>query len=494
MLLHAGFAASASSELPSLGQNSLLNIEREKRLGRSVYERILAGGLVETNPLLDRYINDLGFRLLAGIDNRVRDYRFFIVRDDSVNAFALPGGFIGVHRGLIMQARTQHQLASVMAHEIAHVRLTHGMDMMEKGSELNSAALLSMLAGLLLGGANSEVGAAVLYGGIAGTQQAMVNFTRENEYEADRVGMDLLQRAQFDPNGMVEIGNIEYLRTHPLNNNRIAEAADRASRLGHGRNQFDDFLLFKDYLLYNSSDYLPDQGSEFLRALRLTLAADYRAADAKLAALYQGDNENIWYSIAFAENLEHLGRESEAELVYRRLLDIFPGDYVLSMRLVQVLKLGGHNQSALMIARTLENEHPNDKQVYFELSEIYRALNRPALRMMAEAEFHRIAGNPDQAIKLYDQVLNLPDTDLATQSSATALYPRIHRQPQPSHRHGSLPGKIDFEKSLSRVRNPGPQGRPDNHLLARRSRQLRIRHRQGPLNRPSRQPMRSPAT
>jgi predicted Zn-dependent protease len=137
MLLHAGFAASASSELPSLGQNSLLNIEREKRLGRSVYERILAGGLVETN------------------DNRVRDYRFFIVRDDSVNAFALPGGFIGVHRGLIMQARTQHQLASVMAHEIAHVRLTHGMDMMEKGSELNSAALLSMLAGLLLGGANS---------------------------------------------------------------------------------------------------------------------------------------------------------------------------------------------------------------------------------------------------------------------------------------------------------------------------------------------------
>jgi predicted Zn-dependent protease len=194
----------------------------------------------------------------------------------------------------------------------------------------------------------------------------MVNFTRENEYEADRVGMDLLQRAQFDPNGMVEffgimsklsgpseIGNIEYLRTHPLNNNRIAEAADRASRLGHGRNQFDDFLLFKDYLLYNSSDYLPDQGSEFLRALRLTLAADYRA---------------IWYSIAFAENLEHLGRESEAELVYRRLLDIFPGDYVLSMRLVQVLKLGGHNQSALMIARTLENEHPNDKQVYFELS------------------------------------------------------------------------------------------------------------------------------
>ena len=145
-----GFTASSSTELPSLGENSAINIERETRLGRSVYEKLLAKGYIETDPLLDRYINDLGFRLLAGLDNRLRDYRFFIIRDDAVNAFALPGGYIGVNRGLIRQARTQHQLASVLAHEIAHVRLRHGIDMMEKGKELNTAAMLSMLAGLLL--------------------------------------------------------------------------------------------------------------------------------------------------------------------------------------------------------------------------------------------------------------------------------------------------------------------------------------------------------
>ena len=170
----------AATELPSLGDNSLFNIERETRLGRSVYERLLENGLVETHPMLDRYINDLGFRLLAGIDNRVRDYRFFIVRDDSVNAFALPGGFVGVNRGLIMQARSQHQLASVLAHEIAHVHLRHGIDMMEKSKELSNRALLTMLAGLLLGGVDSQVGSAVLFGGAAGSRQAMVNFTREN--------------------------------------------------------------------------------------------------------------------------------------------------------------------------------------------------------------------------------------------------------------------------------------------------------------------------
>ena len=144
-------AAAASSELPSLGDNSALGIARETSLGRSVYERLMNAGVVESDPLLDRYINDLGLRLLAGVENRVRDYRFFILRDDSVNAFALPGGFIGINRGLIMRANSQHQLASVMAHEIAHVELAHGMESLQKGSELSNAALLALIAGLVLG-------------------------------------------------------------------------------------------------------------------------------------------------------------------------------------------------------------------------------------------------------------------------------------------------------------------------------------------------------
>ncbi len=431
LLSLTSFAANASSELPSLGENASINIERETKLGLSVYEKLLAIGLVETNPLLDRYINDLGFRLLAGIGNRVREYRFFIVRDDAVNAFALPGGYIGVNRGLIAQARNQHQLASVLAHEIAHVELRHGLDSMEKGSEVSTATILAMIAGLVLGAADSEVGAAVLYGGVASGQQAMVNFTRENEYEADRIGIELMRDARFDPNGMVEfftimgklsgssgLGSIEYLRTHPVSNNRVAEAIGRAKKMPPGENQVDNYLLFKDFLKFVSSDHLPDQGSNFLRALASIQSSNYTRADKILRDLYASDNENIWYSIAFAVNLEHLGRGAEAELVYRRLLDIFPGDYVLSMRLLRLLNSAGRNQSALTIARRLENEFPDNQQIYFELSEIYQSMGRPALRMMAEAEFHRIAGNPQQAIRLYDQVLDSPDADIATESKA----------------------------------------------------------------------------
>lgn len=421
----------ASSELPQLGEDARINIERESRIGESVYAKLMQNGLIETDPLLDRYINDLGFRLLAGIDNRVRDYRFFIVQNDAVNAFALPGGYIGINRGLIRKALTQHQLASVMAHEIAHVQLRHGLDLMQKGRAVSNATVLAMLAGLLLGGIDSQVGAAVVYGSAAASQQTMVNFTRENEYEADRLGVELLHSAGFDTRGTVEffrimatlsgsseLGSIEYLRTHPVNENRIGEALARVRERKNGGDQVDDFLLFKDYLEYVSRDHLPDQGSEYLRALAAMQAADYRRADAMLASLYELDSENVWYGVAYAENLERLKREDDAELVYRRLLDIFPGDYVLSLRLLRLLKLAGQNQAALLLARKLENRYPERQQVYFELSEIYQALKKPALRMMAEAEFHRINGNRKQAIKLYEQILASGDADIATESKA----------------------------------------------------------------------------
>ncbi len=431
LLLPVTPATAATSELPNLGELATVNLEREKALGESVYNKLLARDLIETHPLVDRYINDLGFRLLAGIDKRLRDYRFFIVRDDSVNAFALPGGYIGVNRGLVREAHSQHQLASVLAHEIAHVELMHGLDLMKKGSIANSAVMLTVLAGLLLGGVDSNLGAAVVYGGVAGSQQAMVNFTRENEYEADRIGIELLQNAKFDANGMVEffkimgqlsgsseLGNIEYLRTHPVSSNRVAEAMSRVRKTMVVDDQVDDFPLFKDFLQYSSNDPLPIQGSPYLRALAYIQSGKYAQAEALLLELYQQDSENLWYSIAFAENLERLGRVPEAEQVYRRLLDIFPGDYILSMRLLQLLKQVGQNQTALVIARGLETQFPQRQQIYFELSEIYRSLQRPALRLMAEAEYHRLNGNTKQAIRLYDEILNSSGVDLATESRA----------------------------------------------------------------------------
>ena len=256
----------------------------------------------------------------------------------------------------------------------------------------------------------------------------MINFTRENEYEADRYGIGLMASAGFDPVGTVEFfkiittlsggGGIEYLRTHPLGTNRMAEASARAEDAGRGSQQLDDYHLFKDYLFYSSTDHLAELGSPYLRALSSIQAGEFLQADNRLAGLYQSEDENIWYGVAYAENLERLERKSEAERVYRHLLDIFPGDYALSMRLLRLYKVQGQGDEALRIARDLEVRFPEESQIYFELSEIYKILRKPALRLMAQAEYHRITGNHRQAIRLYDEILQASDVDLATESKA----------------------------------------------------------------------------
>jgi len=429
-----------SESLPLLGENASINIEQERRIGAEFYQRLLDQGVIETNPILNQYLNDLGARLLSGIENRVRDYTFFIVKDFGINAFAVPGGFIGVNIGLISHAQNQDQLASVLAHEIAHVRLTHSLQLMQKSSGVSKASMLAILAGLVLGGHNSELGSALVFGSAAGGQQAMINFTRENEYEADRLGIQLLQNGNFDTQGMVdffkvmqrfagssEFQNIEYLRTHPVHTNRISEAQNRVKLVDRGLLDPDYFPMFKDYLEYFSSDRLETSGSNYRKALAQINVGKFELADRSLRQLYQQDSENIWYGYAFAENLEYLGQRHQAERVYRRLLEIFPDEFALSLRLIRLLKSEGEFESALVIARRLERGNSDNKSVYIELAEIYQKLKRPVFGMMAEAEYHRLSANPTLAIKLYNSVINSTEADVATKSRARAKLAEITR-------------------------------------------------------------------
>ena len=418
----------ADEELPQLGEHSSINIDYEVKLSKEIYDKLLSRGLIETNLLVNRYINDLGQRLLSVLDGRVRDYQFFIVRDSSINAFALPGGYIGVNAGLVLSARTQDQLASVMAHEIAHVRLRHGVKLMERSRSTGNTMLLTILAGLLAGG-GTELGAALVYGGAAGGQQAMINYTRDFEYEADRMGINLLQSAGFDGRGMVEffqmlgklsgnsgLSSIEYLRTHPVSDNRVSEAESRLSRIPVVSTGPDYFSVFQDYLLYLVNDgALPLRG-EFRQALSHMKVGEELRANAMLQDLYAEQPDNLWYGIGYAENLQMLGRKEEAEAVYRQLLQIYPDDYIVSIELLRLLKDRGLFDQALLIGRRLGNRFPRNKAIYFELVDLYRLLDKSLLEKLAQADYHRLGGSKELAIKLYNQVLNSPDIDLATES------------------------------------------------------------------------------
>ncbi len=436
--------ARSIDDLPLLGENSAINIEQEYKIGANFYRHLLERAVIETDPILDGYINELGAKLLSGIENRVRDYTFFIVKDFGVNAFAVPGGFIGINIGLITRAQNQDQLASVLAHEIAHVRLMHSLQLMQKSNSVGNAAMLSILAGLLLGSYDSEIASALVFGSAAGSQQAMINFTRENEYEADRLGMKLLKNGNFNTQGMVdffkimqriagssEFQNIEYLRTHPVNSNRISEAQNRVSLTVKDQLNTDYFPMFQNYLKYFSYDRLEISGSYFQKALAQIKIGQFDLADQALRQLYHQDSENIWYGYAYAENLQNLGRIVQAERVYRELLDIYPDVLALSLPMMRLLKSTGEFESALLVARRLEKRYSENKSVYIELAEIYQKLNRPVYSIMAKAEYHQLAGSPALAIKLYNSVIESTETDLATVSRARAKLAEISQAEPP---------------------------------------------------------------
>jgi predicted Zn-dependent protease len=419
----------ADDPLPLLGENSAISLAQEKKLGQQFYEKLLAEGLVETSPLLDGYINDLGNRLLANIGNLSREYRFFIVKDSSVNAFAVPGGFIGINAGLVRKARTQHQLASVLAHEIAHVELRHGLDLFEKAGGVSDLTTLSVLAGIFLAGLSSDLGQALYFGGIASGEQAMITFTRENEYEADRFGMTLLQNAGFDSRGMAEffrildrnssstgLQGIEYLRTHPLNQNRISEAENRVKPIAPQTETIDYFSVFKDYLSDQAHLGSDSSGSDFLEGLTFKRKGLYGKADTFLSRLYRQDSENIWYGIAYAENLQHLTRWDEAEQVYRKLLNLFPGDLAISLQLLELLKDTEQYGQALEIGRAMEIRYSELPVVYAKLTEIYIGLGRNLQGLISEAQYHRLTGNNNRAVKLYDEILSSKDLNITMAS------------------------------------------------------------------------------
>jgi predicted Zn-dependent protease len=428
----------ADEDLPLLGENAAINLEQERRLGQSFYQYMLAQDLVETNPVLNNYLNELGARLLTNIDHRIRDYHFFIVKDFGVNAFAVPGGYIGVNIGLILRAQNQNQLASVMAHEIAHVRLMHSVRAMEKASKSGTTSFLSLLAGLLLSSIDPQLGSAVIFGGMAGNQQAMVNFTRENEYEADRLGINLLQGGNFDPQGMVDFFrimdrvsgssgalSIEYLRTHPVNVNRISEVEGRIRETAQIQPGSDYYSMFKDYMQFISLDRMGVTGTDYRKALAQIKAGNFELGNRVLEKLYKQDSDNIWYGYAFAESFEYLNRPEQAEQVYRKLLEIYPDQLSLSLRLVRLLKTQGKYEAALVIARRLETRFPYERGIYKDLADIYDQLDQPVLRIMAEAAYHLITGNLDQATRLLETVIGMKETDATTRARAEAVLEQL---------------------------------------------------------------------
>ena len=232
-----------ADELPELGDvaSSELSLAAEKRIGQQIMNQIRwREAAYLDDPDVETYLNQLGNRLVAVSDDPGFGFTFFAVADPSINAFAMPGGYIGVHTGLILAAQSESELAGVLAHEISHVTQRHIARQVYQSKKLSMASMVAMGLALLAARSSPQAASAAITGAQAGAISAQLAYSRDFERESDRIGFDMLRRAGFDPRGMADFFTrlqqnsrlyentaTAYLRTHPLTGERLSDMQNR---------------------------------------------------------------------------------------------------------------------------------------------------------------------------------------------------------------------------------------------------------------------------
>jgi predicted Zn-dependent protease len=369
-LLPAGVFAQASS-LPEMGSSSgrTLSPTEERTLGEIIMQDIYRHLPLIEDPFALQYIQRLGDQLAATSNVQGQTYTFFIVNASSINAFALPGGFIGVHTGLILQSRNESELAGVISHEMAHVNQHHIARMFEKAKQMNIPTMAALLGAIAVSAANPALGSSLIAGTMAGAQQMAINFTRHNEEEADRVGIDMLAKAGFDPNGMSNFfermqqanrynmgeGVPEFLRTHPMTTNRMADAQNRAQHYA-----------------------TPPPRDEKPYRLIKERVRNFTAKPNSLTAYYKNlpvNDEIAVYGHALTET--HDKKYNDALNLFKQLLTKEPESILYQMGKAEVLAQQKDYVSAEKIALRLYKDYPYNLALLIELCDFYLSAQRP---------------------------------------------------------------------------------------------------------------------
>ncbi|MBP8221427.1 MAG: M48 family metallopeptidase, partial [Aeromonadaceae bacterium] len=255
--IHSAHAVN-ESQLPDIGTAGVaaLPIDREVTYGNSFMRFARAQLPIIDDPVLNEYLTDLGQRLVSHANDIRFPFTFFLVQDQSINAAAFLGGKVKVHSGLFLNAANESELASVLAHEISHVTQRHIARYLEAQSQQTPATIAGLVGSVALAILNPTAGIAALQTTLGIQAQSAINYTRDNEYEADRIGMQLLYDAGFEPMGMANFFQKlaaeyryaskppEMLLTHPLPETRIAEARSRAANFPRQSPHDDTEFLF----------------------------------------------------------------------------------------------------------------------------------------------------------------------------------------------------------------------------------------------------------
>ena len=469
--------AQQAPELPSLGEVAAddLSPANERKLGEAIMRQAARDPTYLPDPDSSEYLNALGYQLVASSPARHMDFGFFFVRDPMLNAFALPGGFIGVHTGLIIASQSESELAAVLAHEIGHVEQRHIARMLARQKESTAIALGTLLLALLAARSNSssssDLTQAAILGGQAAAVQQQLNFSREAEREADRVGFQILVDAGFDPRAMQTFfGRLQqgsriyesaapaYLRTHPLTTERIADIQTRV-RESRVRQRADslDFQLVRARLRVLQEPSVQgarDAQAHFSAQIRNRSAASEAAAQYGLAlASLQLGQPKAAHEAALAARrvvrqptamLDKLvsqtrfaaaptgpagAAEREAAIALAREATArFPLSRLTAIHYAELLQQDARHDAAVGFLREQLALPRTDTLYYSLLARSYAELGRRTLQHQAVAEAYLLMGAAPAAMEQLQLARKAADADFYVLSEVDARLREVTQQ------------------------------------------------------------------
>jgi predicted Zn-dependent protease len=443
LLAVASTSVSADAySLPDMGSSSdsMMTLSAEARLGKLFMRSVRSALPVMDDPLATSYIESLGTTLVEADRTAGGSFTFFVIDEPVVNAFAGPGGYIGVYAGLILAAETESELAAVMAHEIAHVTQRHLMRSFEDQSKLSLPTTALLIAAAILGAQVSpDAGAAAIAGVQAAALQRQINFTRDNEKEADRIGIQTLAGAGHDPFAMAgfferlgkatrvyETDAPEFLRTHPVTADRISDSLGRAESFG-ARQRADSlrFQLIRAKLRERSYQRAEQSVAHFEDTLRegryrhevaerygyaLALQRARRFADAKresdtLVATHPSQAEFI---VLDAELDMALGKSTDALAHLKQATSLFPSQWPLRVSYAEALMEAGQSARAVEELKAVARVRPGNAMLYEMLVQAATKAGDQANVDRYRAEKLYVEGDLEPAIKHLEMALRRP--------------------------------------------------------------------------------------
>ena len=418
------------NKLPEIGAagTSVLSIEKERIIGDAMMRQLRGQQAVMNDPILNEYINTLGNDMVKNARDVNYSFEFFLVNNKEINAFAFFGGHIGVHSALITTADNESELASVLAHEISHVTQRHLARKIEAQQRTQPLSTAGLISGILIALVNPTVGMAALSTSMAASQQASINYTRGNEQEADRVGIELLANSGYDPYGAPNFFSklaekYRYttkppamLLTHPLPDSRISDARIRAQKypvrplapslnfelakariLSRYHNTPEQSISYYQGLL-DKKRYIIKEAAEYGLAIAYFEDKQYTKSFDILAKLFSKDRRNLFYLDVLSDlGIAMKQFDSTLEML-DKLHAIMPNNQVVTLNYANVLYEAGKYEQAGSLLRDFLLVKPEHFIAYDILTNVYEKLNDTAMKHATKAEVYALIGAYPRAV------------------------------------------------------------------------------------------------